>query len=1068
MTLSDLSVKRPVLATVFSLIIILVGLIAFFELPIREYPDIDPPVVTVTTVYPGAKASTVESEITDVIEEELSSIDGIDTVTSTSREQVSSIIIRFRLEESIDIGAQDVRDKISRINSLLPENADEPIIAKADSNSSPIVWVKVQSNKRSLLDLSDFVEKEIKDYFQTIPGVSKVIFGGSRKRSIQILLDPKRLAFHGLTVLDIDDVLNQNNVELPSGRILSFNKEFSINVDSKLTTAKEYANLIVKSEASSVIRLKDVAKILEGPENDRSFVRFNGQKGFGLGIVRQPQANTIAISDEVYETIDQLNNVLPKDIQLSVGYDGAQFIRLSIQEVYKTIIFACILVLIIIFAFIGNLRSTFIPAIAIPISLIGVMGSILAMGFTLNLMTLLGLVIAVGIVVDDSIIVLENIYRYIEEGMDPVEASKKGAREITFAVIATTLVLIAIFLPVGFMSGITGRLLSEFAFSLCFATAISSFVALTMTPMLCSKLLKQKVISGNEAETKKQFKDKVTGFLKSILDLLINSYIGSLNFILKYKYIVLSLTMVSCMALSVYLYQNTPKAFIPDEDRGNFFVIFETPKGSTLSYMDQQIRKAENTLLKIPEIQTVISVAAFGFDAPGKVTQGIMIARLSDWKERSKSVFAIVGPLYNVFSKIPEAFILPIFPKSGPEIGFGAQPIQLVLRSNDVNFLIKASSEITKRAPSLASVEYAFSNLSLNKPEFTVKINKDKASSLGVAIVDIARTLEVLFTGIDLTDFNLEGENYKVIVQIPRDKRMNPKQIGELAVTNDRGDLILLSNLVDITDSVGPEEISHYDRKKSVTIDASPTWGYTPADGLSELEMLAKNIIKELKKPGFGEDVEINYLGTSKELKDADIALYFGFMVALLFAFLFLAGQFESFLSPIIVMLTVPLAITGALIGIAAFQLFSIGTLIAIGVFNAPDWIYYVVPQFENININIYSKIGMIMLIGMASKNGILVVEFINQLRDQGYAVKDAVLEASRLRIRPILMTAFSTILGILPIALALGVGAQSRQSMGVAIIAGMIFATFVSLYIIPCGYMILYGGKDKESKKEQ
>lgn len=1056
-SLSDLSIKRPVLATVMSLVIVFAGILAWTKLPVREYPDIDPPVITVTTVYPGASSKVMESEITDLVEAELSGIEGIRTMVSSSRDQVSAITIEFVLERDIDIAAQDVRDKIARIARRLPENSDDPVIAKADSDAQPIMWVRVQSQSRNLIDLAEYVDQEIKDYFQNVPGVSKVIFGGERRRSIQVLLDTKKLAYYGISVRDIEEALQTNNIELPAGTILSKTREFSINVDAKLSEPSQYAEVIIKDSRFGLIKLKDVAQVIEGAENDKSFVRFNGQQGFGLGIVRQAKSNTIEISDQVHKLIKELNKKIPEDIELAVGYDAAEFIRLSMQELYTTILQATLLVLLVIFGFLRNLRSTLIPGVAIPISLVGVMIGIQWFGFTLNQMTLLGLIIAIGIVVDDSIIVLENIYRYIEEGMEPKEAARKGAEEITFAVIATTLVLISIFLPIGFLSGITGRLLSEFAFSLCFATAISSFVALTIAPMLCSKVF---VASSLRAQRSNPgFYQNLKLWLENFFTGLESFYSKMLNWALEHKSKLVTVVMLSSVLLIVGLFNSLPKDFIPDEDRGSFFVIFKSPTGSNIGVIDKQIRKVESFLQTIPEVVTTISVAAFGRDAPGKVTSGIIITRLKPWKERARKVGAIVGPLYPVLFAMPEVFTLPVLPKSGPDSGFGRQPIQLVLKSNDLDFLVKASANVVQQSFTLPGIMFARSNLSLDKPELTVDINREKAQSLGLSMEDISKSIELLFTGIDVTEFNEEGENYKVILTVPRLERNSLRKIGEFALRNKAGQMIQLSNLVTVRETIGAEELNHHNRKKSVTIEASPVKGVTASDGLVQIEELARSVIAEMEN--IPPDFEIDYLGTSKELKDSDAALYFGFFVALIFAYLFLAGQFESFISPMIIMLTVPLALLGALLGIFVFQFFPWLTQILVGILGENfAWLQYAIPQFKNISLNLYSQVGMIMLIGMATKNGILLVEFMNQLREQGMSTVEAVKEAARLRLRPVLMTAISTVLGLLPIALAMGVGTESRQSLGVVIIAGMSIATVLTLLLVPAVYNLVFARK--------
>ena len=1058
MSISDLSVNRPVLASVFSLLIVLVGLISFTRLPIREYPDIDAPIVTVTTVYPGANAEVIESELTNVIEEELTSISGIKSLISNSRDQVSSVVVEFELSKNIDTAAQDVREKVSRIASKLPDNADDPQIAKAEADASPIMWILIKSDERDLLELSEYVDSNIKYYFQTIDGVSKVIFGGEKRKSIQVLLDPQKLAYHGLSVLDLEKAMRDNNLELPGGLIESKNTEFSVKVDATLKTVEAYANLIVKQTPTGVIRLSDVADIKEGAENDRSFVRFNGEKGFGLGVVKQSKANTIQISDEVHKRIKELKTKIPKDISMEVGFDSAKFIKYSIEDLFFTVLFSSILVIIIIFLFLRNLRSTLIPAISIPISIIGVMGGLAVLGFTINLMTLLGLVIAIGIVVDDSIIVLENVYRKIEEGYDPKLAAKEGTKEITLAVMATTLVLIVIFLPVAFLKGLSGRLLSEFAFSLCFATLISAFVALTLAPMLCSKILKHNPAAKQlgAKPIRKTFIGKILGAIGDFYDFIENTYVNSIPFCLRHKRFIVILSAISCSLISAAMFTYIPKDFIPNEDRGNFLTLIQTRTGTNLDYLDKQMRKAENILNKIPEMDTIISVAAFGRDGPGKVNQGIMINRLIPWDERSKNVFAIAGPLFDTFRSIPEAFVLPIFPSSGPETGFGSLPIEIVLKSQNIDFLSKLSKKILAEANSLPRLIFSKSDLSFNKPELEVRIDRDKAQKLGVNMREIARSLQILFASDDLTEFNLKGENYKVIARLPKYEKDEIRKLGEVPIKTESGQLIALSNLIEVTPKVGVEEWNHLNRRRSVSIQAVPVPGVPASEGLRDLEKLIFKIVAE--SPDKPVDFEIDYKGVSREEKESNTALYITFAIALLFAYLFLAGQFESFRSPLVILFTVPLAITGGLLGLALFQLSPLITKTAIAL-GAPFWIQFVIPQFNNISINIYSQIGIVMLIGLASKNGILLVEFIDQQREK-MPVYDAIQAACRLRLRPILMTALATVLGILPIALATGIGSQSRQSLGVVIVAGMLFSTFLTLFIIPCLYAWI-GRKD-------
>jgi multidrug efflux pump subunit AcrB len=673
-------------------------------------------------------------------------------------------------------------------------------------------------------------------------------------------------------------------------------------------------------------------------------------------------------------------------------------------------------------------------------------------------MTLLGLVIAIGIVVDDSIIVLENVYRKIEEGYDPKLAAKEGTKEITLAVMATTLVLIVIFLPVAFLKGLSGRLLSEFAFSLCFATLISAFVALTLAPMLCSKILRHNPAAKQlgAKPIRKTFIGKILGAIGDFYDFIENTYVNSIPFCLRHKRLIVIVSAISCSLISAAMFTYIPKDFIPNEDRGNFLTLIQTRTGTNLDYLDKQMRKAENILNKIPEMDTIISVAAFGRDGPGKVNEGIMINRLIPWDERSKNVFAIAGPLFDTFQSIPEAFVLPIFPSSGPETGFGSLPIEIVLKSQNIDFLSKLSKKILAEANSLPRLIFSTSDLSFNKPELEVRIDRDKAQKLGVNMREIARSLQILFASDDLTEFNLKGENYKVIARLPKYEKDEIRKLGEVPIKTESGQLIALSNLIEVTPKVGVEEWNHLNRRRSVSIQAVPVPGVPASEGLRDLEKLIFKIVAE--SPDKPVDFEIDYKGVSREEKESNAALYITFGIALLFAYLFLAGQFESFRSPLVILFTVPLAITGGLLGLALFQLFPLITKTAIAL-GAPFWIQFVIPQFNNISINIYSQIGIVMLIGLASKNGILLVEFIDQQREK-MPVYDAIQAACRLRLRPILMTALATVLGILPIALATGIGSQSRQSLGVVIVAGMLFSTFLTLFIIPCLYAWI-GRKD-------
>jgi len=1013
MFLPELCIRRPVLATVLSLAVILLGAISFERLSVREYPKIDSPVVSVRTVYKGASAQVIESQITQPLEDSISGIEGIRTMRSVSREEVSTITIEFNLTRDPDAAANDVRDRVARARGQLPAESDDSIVSKVEADAQAILWVAFYSDQHSPLEITDYADRYVADLLKTLPGVASIIIGGERRYAMRIWIDRDRLAAYGLTVQDVESALRRQNVELPSGRIESKEREFTVLAETDLRSAAQFNEIIISDLKGYPIRLRDLGRAELGARDDRNVVRVNGKSAVGLGIVKQSTANTLAVAKEVKSVLPRVEQALPDGMRMYIAFDSSVFIDASIKSVFKTLAEALILVVLVIFLFLRSFRATLIPFVTIPVSLIGAFFIMWLMGFTINVLTLLGIVLAVGLVVDDAIVVLENIYRHIEEGMSPLKAAIQGSREIAFAVVAMTVTLAAVFAPLAFSSGNTGRLFTEFALTVASAVVVSGFVALTLTPMMCSKLLRHQAKHG-----------AVFNFTERVFDGMNAGYKAALGATLRHRWVVV-LVFLAALVLMASLFRGLKDELSPLEDRGFFIVLIVAPDGATLKYTDDYARTIERFLADVPEIQSYFMVIAPGLDRPNPVNTALSFVRLKPWEERTRSQVAISG------SVAPKMFALPgvlSFPINPPSLGqnFRNPAVQFVVQAPTYEQLDKMVEDMLAKARTFPGLVNLDTDLKLNKPQLTVDLDRDKASAVGVEVDTIGRTLETLLGSRQVTRFKREGKQYDVIVQLEDKDRARPNDLTAIYVRGREGELVQLSNLVKLRETVAPKELNHFNRQRAAIISANIAPGYTLGEGLDFLEKSAQEVI------GKGAKTELD--GQSREFRESGQQLFVIFLLALAFIYLVLSAQFESFVGPFVIMLTVPLGVIGAL---AALELTG-GTL------------------------NVYSKAGLVMLIGLVTKNGILIVEFANQLREKGADAMQAVIEASALRLRPILMTSLATVLGALPLALAVGAGAESRQPIGWVVVGGVLVGTFLTLFIIPTFYTLLLGGRRK------
>ena len=1019
MSLSSLSIRRPVLATVLSLVILLLGIISFSYLGIREYPAVDPPIVTVSTTYTGANAEVIESQITEPLEEEVNGIAGIRTLTSVSREGRSTLTVEFELGMDLETAANDVRARVSRAVRNLPPDAEPPVVSKADADSRPIVFYNIKSDRRSLLELTDIAVNTYKERLQTIPGVSSVDIWGEKLYAMRLWLDPLKLAAHNLTALDVQNALSRENVELPSGRIEGDLTELTIRTMGRLQQVEEFNNLIIRQTEGTIIRLKDIGRAQLGARNQRTILKRDGVPMVGVVLVPQPGANQINIANTFYERVEQINKDLPADVETAVGFDRTEFVRASIDEVKQTIFLALGLVIIIIFLFLRDWRSTIIPIIVIPISLIGSFFVMYLAGFSINVLTLLAIVLAIGLVVDDAIVVLENIYAKIEQGMNPIEAGILGAREIFFAVLATSIALVAVFLPILFLGGLTGQLFKEFGVVIAGAIVISSFVALSLTPMLSSRFLS--IEHGHSS-----FYKATEPFFKKLT----NAYRSSLQKFMDSRWTAFVIILLSVASI-YFIFTGLQKELAPIEDRSRLNLFSVAPEGASYEYMDRYMDNLINFIeAEVPETKSIISVTSPGFGASSSVNSGF--ARIILKKPEQRETKRTQQEIYKDFSdKIKSLNGARTFVSQEQTIGgagIGGQPVQFVLQATSLDQLKQVIPDFLEAANNDPTFTFVDVNLKFNKPELQVHIDRSRARTLGVATRDIAQTLQLSLSGQRFGFFIMGGKQYEVVGQVSRQNRNEPVDLKKLYVRNENGRLIQLDNLVTLSEQSSPPQLYRFNRYSSATISAGLAGEKTIGDGIEAMEKIADNVLNDA--------YTTDLAGPSRDFQESSSSLLFVFLFALALVYLVLAGQFESFRDPFIIMLTVPLALGGALISL---------------------WYF-------NQTINIFSQIGMIMLIGLITKNGILIVEFANQRLEKGSELFKAIQDAAVARFRPILMTTFSTILGILPIAMALGAGAESRKSMGIAIIGGLLLGGIFTLYVIPAIYSYVTPERDESN----
>jgi len=1004
--LSRVCIERPVLSWVMSIIVLLFGGIALLRLPNRELPDIDPPIVTVTTVYPGAAPEVVETSVTQPIEEAVNGIEGVRHVTSDSREQVSNVTVEFSLERDIEAAANDVRDRVARVRGELPDEVDEPEVAKRDADANAIMWLATFGEGYDQMAISTIVENELVDRLAKLPGVAAVLVGGERRYSMRIWIHNRRLGAHGLVIADVVSALQRENVDIPSGRVESQDLEFTVRSLGELKSVSDYESLIVSVVDGNPIFLRDVADVEVGPESERKLTRYNGLPTVGLGIVKQSKANTLDVAEAVRDEVAAINAERDDGLTIEVAFDSSVFIEESIRDVTRTIFEAAILVVLVIYVFLRSVRATIVPAVAIPVSVIGAFAILYFLDFSINTLTLMGVTLAIGLVVDDAIVVLENITRWVESGVPAMEAARKGMDEISFAVVAATVSAVAVFLPLTFLQDTTGRLFREFAVTVAAALLISGFVALTLSPMLCARVLRH---SGREGRVKQVLARGVDGLSRGY-ERLLRPLLASRGLIATFVAV-----GVVWFGAGLFLYTTIDEELVPDSDRGVLVVWTEAPEGSTVEYMARYQEQAEKVLTANADIPRVFSVVALGIGTPGLVNQGIFFGQLAPRSERPGHqviMDEIRGPL-DAIAGIKARALNP-----SPFRGFDSSPVSVVVQGEDLAELARIAGEVEHKARDSGVFVYPRSDLFLNKPQLEVSVDRDRASDLGVSVRDIATTLQIMLGGVDISTFKERGETYNVIAQLPRHDRSNPRALLEQFVRG-RSELIPLAAVVHERETIAPRGIPHLDRFRSVTITAG-VQGISQGEGIERMLEMARS---ELPPTG---GYRVRLSGEAEKFFESSSALVFAYLLAILVVYLVLAAQFESFLHPVTIMVAVFLSFTGALIALLS----------------------------TDQTLNLFSKIGIVMLVGLVTKNSILIVEFANQLRERGMSLVEATLQASLTRFRPILMTALATMVGILPIALGLGAGGEARQPLGVAVVGGMLFSTILTFFVVPATYI--------------
>ena len=1005
-SLYDVSVRRPVFATVMSLAILIGGAIGYAQLGVREYPIVETPVISVSTSLRGANAAVIESQVTEPIEESVNAIDGIRSITSTSNEGRSTVRVEFDLGADLDAAAADVRDRVSRARGQIPDEAEEPVISKSNADGQPVIFLNLSSEQYNLLELSEIADNFFAERLQTIDGVASVDIWGDKRYAMRMWMDPARLAAYGLTPGDVQQAVQEQNVELPGGRIEGDQVELTIRPLTRLSTVEEFENLILKNDGTTLVRFSDVGRVEMAAQNLRSVLKRDGVAMVGVVLRPLADANAIDIVDEFYRRIDDIEEDLPPGIELGIGFDNTEPIRASITEVRETILIALVLVILVIFGFLRDWRTTLVPVIVIPVSLVGAFGVMALAGFSINVLTLLALVLAIGLVVDDAIVVLENIYAKIEGGMDPLRAAVEGTKEIYLAVIATTLALVAVFLPIIFQSGVIGALFREFGLTIAAAVVISSFAALTLTPMLSSKLLKRR-------ETKPWLYRKT----EPLFERMNEAYRRSLAAFLRVRW--MALVVMARAGVGVWwLFGNLESELAPAEDRSQMRVSANAPQGRGYAYMDAYMNELVALIQReVPESEALISITSPGFGSSGSVNSGFANVILVDPSERERSQDEIANGLQQALKTLPGARVnVSQSPTISTSSGRGS-PVQLVLQAPNLIALQDALPAFMERASQDPAFQFVRADLEFTLPELQIEVDRDRAQSLGIAPLDVAQTLAVALSEGRYGYFIRNGEQYEIIGQLEREARDTPNALQGLFVRSAAGAPIPLSNLVTLTESAAPPQLYRYNRFTAATVSADPAEGVSLGDAINAIEGIAS----ETLPVGFTTSLS----GQSRDFEETGGSILLVFGLALVLIYLVLAAQFESFRDPITILLTVPLALLGALAALFVF----------------------------GSTLNVFSQIGLVMLIGLVTKNGILIVEFAKQKREEGLSRQQAAEEASAARFRPILMTAFSTILGTLPIALALGSGAESRVPMGLAVIGGLVVGTFLTLYVIPALY---------------
>ncbi|MDH3941378.1 MAG: efflux RND transporter permease subunit [Xanthomonadales bacterium] len=1021
MIISDQSVRRPVFATVISALLVILGLAALSGLPVRQYPDIDVPVVSIETSYRGASAEVVETKVTQVVEDVISGIEGIKKLTSTSRDERSDIRVEFSLERDIDAAANDIRDRVSRVVDQLPTEADPPEIAKVDATRQAVMYLNLNSDRHSGLELTDYADRYLIDRFSTVSGVARVQISGARRYAMRIWLSRESLAARGLTVADVEAALRSENVELPAGRLESKSREFTLRTATGFTAENDFRKLVVgRGPDGQAVKLGEVAEVRIGAENERSIARADGADAVSLAIEQLSKANSVLVSREVRKEIDALASELPEGMQLMVNYDRAEFIEASMEEVYKALFIAIALVLVVIYLFLGSFTVTLIPALVVPVSVVSTFIVMSFLGYTINILTLLGLVLAIGLVVDDAIVVLENIYRRIEDGQRPLLAALEGSSEIGFAVIATTLVLVAVFVPLSFIEGDVGRLFREFGITLAAAVLFSSLVALTLTPMLCSKMLHRRSLgSGLTRMVDNAFRRFAAVYRRALEKFVAVPWVAVL-------------LLITLSASAAWMMHTLPTEYAPAEDRGAFFILLRAPEGASLEYMDGYARRMEAILTE--EVGDSESVRRFITRLPGswggsEVNSARSIVLLENWSLRDESDKDIGGRVRKRLAELPGVRSFVFHPASLGLRSDGS-PVEMVLGGPDYEQLRDWRDQMLIALEDVPELINADSDYQERKPQMNISVDRDRSAALGVSLQSVGRTLETMLGSRKVTTYIDRGREYNVILMGKEADRASPDDLTNLYVRSDlTGGLVPLSNLVKITESAGPSRLNRHDRMRSITIEAGLADGVSLGDGIEAMMAVAKATLPSTARTSWD--------GESKEYLESGSSLYLTFAMALLVVFLVLAAQFESFVNPMIILVTVPLAMTGALAGL----------------------------HFYGSSVNVFSQIGAILLIGLSAKNGVLIVEFANQLRDRGMEIREAVLEAAAVRFRPILMTSAATTFGSLPLLLGSGAGWESRQPIGIVIVFGVTISALLTLFIVPALYA-LFAGKTSSPQK--